>query len=175
MEAPRLLHIVQQVKEDNPVAWRNCHRKVKPDEAAEEFIRICAWRMHKIDPKFGLVGQYGRDRIAQDAVGYKSNRHPADKIGGLEVIDVVFAAGAEDDDPNRPAPQWIDQTQATLDKAVRHKWIKPAPLFPIPDPAPLPTPAPPIVPTPPTGNFEEQLKALDMRLQELEAWRVRSR
>lgn len=95
-DVPNLIRVIEQVKNDFPAAWRNCHRPDKSRAEAEEFARRAAWACSLADARFGLNGKRGDpNTISQDCVCFKHDD------GRESVID--FGAGAGGDNP---AVQW---------------------------------------------------------------------
>ena len=128
--APNRIAVVRQAAEECPVEFKEAHRDGLPPGRREAFIRIVARHLFESDPRFGLNGKRGTSTVSQDAISFKTAASPA---GGVEIIDVIVAAGSD-----AAAPGWNDVTQKTADLGHIGMWIKPQPLA-----APPPPPSPP--------------------------------
>lgn len=97
MPIPNLLHEVERTKADYPLAWQQAHTN---SPQTEDFIRILAGRLHRIDPNFGLNGKRGNPNdISDDVVNYRGEGPGHDPTNGntpVTVIDVIGSAGAPD-------------------------------------------------------------------------------
>lgn len=136
----------------------------------ELFIRILAYELHKLDPRWGLNGKRGDyNVISQDAVSWFGQGVGTDPKTGksVTVVDVIGGAGG----PN-PTPTW-----QVLNDPNKHTgvggWIKPEPVpgyqTPvIPTPAPAPQPSIPIGPAPtPVSELEKLNHTLMLVLEQL--------
>jgi hypothetical protein len=136
-DVPNLIRVIEQVKHDFPVAWRNCHRPDKSRDEAEEFARRAAYACSLADARFGLNGKRGDpNTISQDCVCFKHDD------GRESVID--FGGGAGGDNPT---VQWSIVGHYQVPGPPLQLWIRaervggstPAPN---PNPTPQPQPAP---------------------------------
>lgn len=92
---PNFLSEVEKCRREHPQAWAHAHTG---DAHTEDFIRLLAARLHKIDPRFGLNGKRGDPRtISQDALNFKGEgpgHDPTNDNMPVTVIDVIGAAGS---------------------------------------------------------------------------------
>lgn len=134
-DVPNLKYVIEQTRNDFPVAWRNCHRADVSRAQAEEFARRAAWACSLEDARFGLNGKRGDpNTISQDCVCFKHDD------GRESVID--FGAGAGGDNPT---VQWSIVGHYMPPGPPYQLWIKAAPVgssTPGPTPNPGPTPQP---------------------------------
>lgn len=155
MSAPNHEHIVAQMRDAYPEAWRQAHTG---SSQTWDFIRLLASKLHSIDSRFGLNGKRGNGNdLSQDCVAYLDDASPLVGADGrrLWIIDVIAGAGG-----NNPQPAWIDQTRATMNGGTTGLWVQPAPVVEQP-PAPAPTPQPP---TPPAPDYSKELAAIRVDL-----------
>lgn len=139
MSIPNLTYVVQQCREEFPEAWANAHTG---NAHTEDFIRICAKRMHAINSKFGLNGKRGNPLdISDDAVNF-IGEGPGTTPGGqpCTVIDIIASAGSKD-----AKPYWGAMSDPVASSGA---WVNP-------NSAPgLPTPQPPLYPPYPPNESD---------------------
>jgi hypothetical protein len=141
-DVPNYADELEAIADANPVAFRNAHgdydHQGQPgfltEEQANEFIRIAAYELNKIDGGIGLNGKRATSTLSQDALCY---RH-AD--GKESVIDVINGAGG-----SNPSIGWsvVGHYRTAGDG---QRWIQPQRVSgstPTPGPTPTPTPTPP--------------------------------
>lgn len=133
--APNCKLIVAALAAEYPQEFKDCHRP-ELGPRAWAFIRRVAWVLHStVDQRFGLNGKRGNlNDPSMDAVSF---RNPASAAGGVEVLDVVAAAGGAD-----ARPAWSDVTQQTINAGTIGAYIQPEPVHG----------SAPIVVTPPVGD-----------------------
>jgi hypothetical protein len=86
---------LREIANRNPVAFRNAHgdydRQGQPgfltEEQANEFIRIAAYELHRIDSRIGLNGKRATSTLSQDALCFRHDD------GKESVIDCINGAG----------------------------------------------------------------------------------
>ena len=143
---PNYLAEVERCKRDYPLAWSQAHTG---SAQTEDFIRLLAARLHRLDPRFGLNGKRGNPNdISDDVVNYKGEgpgHDPTDNNNPVTVIDVIGRAGSPD-----AYPTW--QVFDTLPGPGA--WVKPTP-SPTPAPGPVPPPAPAMPGYPGDGVFDQ--------------------
>lgn len=122
--APNRLAVVQQVKQEFPLAFLDAHQEGFSLARREAFIRLVASRLHASDARFGLNGKSGTSVVSQDAISFIASASPA---GGVEVIEVIVAAGARE-----AKPGWNDVTQTTCDHNTVGRFIRPSIVLPKP-------------------------------------------
>lgn len=141
---PNLLSEVEKCKRDNPEAWANAHTG---NSHSEDFIKILAGRLHRINAKFGLNGKRGNpDDLSDDALNFKGEGPGHDPTNGntpVTVIDVIGAAGSPG-----AYPTW----QVFDNLPGPGAWVKPGPSVPVPPPPP---PAPVFPPYPGDPVFDQ--------------------
>lgn len=126
--APNRRAVVEQAADEFPLEFREAHRDGVPPGRREGFIKIVARRLFESDARFGLNGTRGTSTLSQDAVTFKAAASPA---GGVEIIDVIRAAGSDE-----AAPAWNDVTQETADRGHIGMFITPPALVTPPPPPP---------------------------------------
>lgn len=178
-EAPNMLHVVEDCARKYPRAFDDCHRPER-GRRAWVFGHIVASVLHyNHDQRWGVNAKRGNlGDPSMDALAYAE---PASPAGGVGVFDIVSSAGETDPRKPQPAPAWIDQTQATVDRGTIGGWIKPKKLAEIlaeageggdvalpPDSKPT---EPPVVPKPPLqpAPLSEVLRVLQEQGQRLAA------
>jgi hypothetical protein len=133
---PNLLAEVERCKRDYPLAWSQAHTG---SAQTEDFIRLLAARLHRIDPRFGLNGKRGNPSdISDDVVNYKGEgpgHDPTNNNTPITVIDVIGAAGSPNAYPtwqvfdNLPGPgAWVSPTASPVSPSVPPP--APAPVLP---------------------------------------------
>lgn len=165
MAVPNMYNTVVETANKYPQEFREAHTG---GARTELWIKLLAYELHKLDPRWGLNGKRGTDTLSQDAVNFKGEgvgTDPSRNDAPITVVDVIGAAGGPD-----PKPTW-----QVFNDPVAHrgpgKWIQPEPVPGYHDLNPN-VPSPP-VPKPPTDTtlinavqaVESQLK-LNTQLQE---------
>jgi hypothetical protein len=112
---PNMLAEVEKCKADYPQAWTDAHTG---NPRTEDFIRLLATRLHRIEPRFGLNGKRGNPLdISDDAINWIGEGPGHDPSTGLPVtvFDVIRGAGGP-----TPQPSWD-----RIDLAGPGAWVQP--------------------------------------------------
>jgi cysteine-rich repeat protein len=105
--APNREDIIIALNNEQPGLIDDCHA----------FTNEAACRLNAIDSNFGRNGKRGdRSDLSEDAISYRGTNGP----GGVDIIDIIGSCG------DNPGPQWLDQTQATLDAGTVGAWVAPS-------------------------------------------------
>ncbi len=119
---PDYKHVVQEVANMYPEAFKNCHKE-SLGELAYEFVYRVAQRLYNIDARFGLCNKRGSGVLSWDAVTFMDG-------SDIRVLDIVIGAGG-----SNPSVGW---SEVARDGAL---WVNP---FSVTIPSiPVPTPTPP--------------------------------
>ena len=143
---PNLTYVVEQTKADYPEAWKAAHMG---GPHTEDFIKICAARMHAIDPRFGLNGKRGNPADLSDDAVNVIGEGPGRTPQGVpcQVIDVIGSAGSANAYPTwQPFSNPQDASGA---------WVQPGDA-PAPEPEPEPEPPHVCPPVPPTFPYPDE-------------------
>lgn len=127
MAIPNMLDEVKRARIRYPEAWKNAHTG---NSQTEDFIKLLAKDLHKIDARFGLNGKRGNPLdLSDDAINYigEGPGHDPLTLQPITVFDVIRGAGG----PN-PQPSWD-----RVDQDGPGAWVDPNK---IPTPPPIPTP-----------------------------------
>lgn len=125
---PNMLSEVEACKREHPEAWRNAHTG---NSHTEDFIKLLASRLHRINANFGLNGKRGNPNdLSDDAVNFKGEGPGHDPTNGnmpVTVVDVIGAAGS-----SGAFPTW----QVFADLPGPGAWVRPTGATPAPEPQP---------------------------------------
>lgn len=167
MSVPNFQQTVTELANKYPREFREAHTG---GPNTELFIKIVAYELHKLEPRFGLNGKRGSDTLSQDAINYKGVGIGFDPTNNqpVTVIDIIAGAGGND-----PRPAWMvlnDPNEAS--HRGPGKWIQPQPVpgyhtqGPQLPPPPGPTPIEPSVINA-VQMVESQLKRISQQLADL--------
>lgn len=143
MSVPNFHQQVTELANKYPREFREAHTGRAETEL---WIKIVAYELHRLEPRFGLNGKRGTDTLSQDAINYKGIGIGFDPTNNqpVTVIDIIGGAGGPD-----PRPTWQvlnDPNEAT--HRGPGKWIQPKPVpgyhtegpgVPVPPPPPVDT------------------------------------
>lgn len=124
---PNMLAEVEKCKADHPKEWASAHTG---GPGTEDFIRLLATRLHRIEPRFGLNGKRGNPLdISDDAINWIGEGPGHDPSTGLPVtvFDVIRGAGGP-----TPQPSWD-----RIDLAGPGAWVQSGGTAPLPAPSPI--------------------------------------
>lgn len=141
MSVPNFQQQVTDLANKYPREFREAHTG---GPNTELFIKIVAYELHKLEPRFGLNGKRGTDTLSQDAINYKGIGvgHDPTNNQPVTVIDIIGGAGGND-----PRPTWQVFNDPNLHRGPG-KWIQPLPVPGYHTEGPqIPPPPPPPVDT----------------------------
>lgn len=162
MAVPNMYGVVVETANKYAQEFREAHAG---GPRAELWIKLVAYELHKLEPRWGLNGKRGTDVLSQDAINFKGEGigfDPSRNDAPITVIDIIGGAGGPD-----PKPTWQvlnDPNEAT--HRGPGKWIQPQPVPGYHDLNPnVPSPKPPPVPVDTTlvnavQAVESQLKSV---------------
>lgn len=168
MSVPNFQQQVTELANKYPREFREAHTG---GPNTELFIKIVAYELNKLEPRFGLNGKRGTDTLSQDALNYKGTGIGFDPTTNqpITVIDVIAGAGGND-----PRPSWqvLNNPNEPSHRAAG-KWIQPEPVpgyhtsgSPVdPVPPPPPSTAPSIINA--LQALEQQLKLISQQVADM--------
>ena len=128
------------------------------------FIKILAFELHRLEPRFGLNGKRGTETLSQDALNYKGIGIGFDPTTNqpITVIDVIAGAGGND-----PRPSWqVLNNPAEPSHRAAGKWIQPLPVPGYHTEGPVVI-TPPVVIQPTDQTVINALQALESQLKRI--------
>lgn len=120
---PNMKHEVEACRDAFPQAWKDAHTG---NANTEDFIRILAVRLYKIDQRFGLNGKRGNPNdISDDVINFIGEGPGTDPITGkpVSLFDVITSAGAQP--PYTPANPAPGAAWNLIDQPGPGAWVKP--------------------------------------------------
>lgn len=144
---PNFQPIVERLARQYPQEWKDAHTG---NARTEDFVRIVAWELHKLDPKVGLNGKRGNyEDISDDVINYFGEGPGFDPKTNspITVVDFIARAGAKPPDPP-PYVTW----QPFSNLPGPGAWVKPTDPFKTPLPE-IPKPVEPVKPPYPGDNY----------------------
>lgn len=113
---------IEALKVANPEAWANAHTG---NDKTEDFVRIVAYELNKVNPDIGLNGKRGDpDNISDDALSVKNPNgfdfDPTDNNNKRDVIDFIESAG----DVRKAKVTW-GVVKAADGNPTGSAWVKP--------------------------------------------------
>lgn len=154
MSVPNFHQQVTELANKYPREFREAHTGRADTEL---WIKIVAYELHKLEPRFGLNGKRGTDVLSQDAINYKGIGigHDPTNNQPVTVIDIIGGAGGND-----PRPAWMvlnDANEPT--HRGPGKWIQPKPVPGYHTEGPIVPPPPPPPGDPTIVNAIQSLEA----------------
>jgi hypothetical protein len=147
-DVPNYAAELRAIADANPVAFRNAHgdyeNQGRPgfltEEQANEFIRIAAYELNRIDSRIGLNGKRATSTLSQDALCFRHDD------GRESVIDCINGAGG-----SNPSIGWnvVGHYRIAGDG---QRWIQPQRVSGGGS-TPKPPTQPPVTPPPASGTF----------------------
>lgn len=122
MSVPNMYNTVVEVANKYPQEFREAHTG---GPRTELWIKLLAWELHKLDPRWGLNGKRGTEVLSQDAINFKGEGvgfDPSRNDAPITVVDVIGAAGGPD-----PRPSWQVLNDPTVHRGPG-RWIQPEPV-----------------------------------------------
>lgn len=159
MPAPNMYQVVVETANKYPREFREAHTD-SPNKHL--WIKILAWELHQLDPRWGLNGKRGNPNdLSMDVVNWLGEGvgfDPTRNDRPVTVIDVIGGAGGPD-----PKPTWQVFNDPTIHRGPG-AWVKPEPVPGYHGNVPVPPPPPPEEVSTPLINavqaVENQIKAL---------------
>ncbi len=117
---PNMYHVVIDVANNFPGAWRNsCQEHGGSWEAMDRIVD----GMRAVDLRWGYNGKRGNvNDPSLDVVDYHWGAGPSQGSTQVYIIDIMFQHCG-----SNPAPAWIDQTGVTAEQGAIGRWTFPRP------------------------------------------------
>jgi hypothetical protein len=146
----QILRVCEQIKDDNPTAWREAHNG-NFDDTSTRYNDLCVQALRAAGIFAGCNGKRGGDQRSDDVLDFgltdsRGARDTSGRFPSIAIIDYIGRAG----DPNVAARYitWNDVSQA-----APGRFLDPQGLPRVDGAVPHPTPGP-VPPPPDNGNGE---------------------